>query len=207
MVGFIDREPKGYCPGWLSRTISAMRRMLSLDSVFGVPASRGRLATFATAVLSTALLVAIGFNTASDSALAGDGPKIVTGYVYDAVGNPLSGANVTLEVLIGMGPSVRTTMWYYPTSEIDGYYSITVDDFLHPWMIGDTLQVTAKYTGYQATNSTVATSSSTQPVQYVNVTISDVTIPEFGGFAGSVAFVSIGLVATVVIIRRRKTPA
>lgn len=175
-----------------------------MDSVIGVPASRSRLVTLATALFATALLVAIGLNSASDSALAGDGPKIVRGYIYDAVGNPLAGANVTLEVLVGTGPSVRTTMWQDPYSETDGSYSIFVDDFTHTWQINDVLRVTAKYGGYQDTNSTVATSSSTQPIQFVNVTISDVVIPEFGGFAGSVAFVSIGLIATVVIIRRRR---
>jgi len=179
--------------------------MLSLDTVLGVPATRRRLATFATALLVTALLVAIGLNSASDSALAGDGPKIVTGFIYDAGGNPIFGANVTLDVLVGAGPSIRTTMYYEPLSEADGYYSVTVDGFLHPWEIDDTLRVTGTYGVYQASNSTIATDSTNHPIQYVNVTISDVMIPEFGGFAGSVAFVSIGLIATVVVLKRRRT--
>ena len=178
-----------------------MRRMFSLDSILGVPASRGRLAALATVVLVAMLIAAIGFNSASDSAIAA-GPKIVRGYVYDAVWNPLADANVTLHVLVGSGPSIRTTMWYDFT-ETDGFYTITVDNFSHFWVTGDTLEVTAKYGAYQATNSTIATDD-TQPVQYVNVTISDVTIPEFGGFVGSVAFVSIGLIAIVVVIRRRR---
>ena len=176
--------------------------MFSLDSLLGVPASRGRFAALVTAVFVTTVLIALGFYSASERVVAGDGPKIIRGFIYDAMGNPLAGANVTVEDLNGAGPGVRETLWY-DSSESDGFYTVNLNPLT--WQIGDTIRVTGKYDGHQAINSTVATSGSTYPIQYVNVTMSDVTIPEFGGFAGSMAFVSIMLIATVVVLRRRRS--
>lgn len=136
-------------------------------------------------------------------AQAGDGPKNVRGYIYDQNGDPIPGANVTVNMR-RPDNSIRSTL-YYDASDADGKYSVTFFDLGGaPWEIGDTIEVIATYGSDSASNTTVATPSADYPIQYVNVTIAMV-IPEFGAL-GSFSFLAMTLVvmAVFLIARRRK---
>ncbi len=144
-------------------------------------------------LLVLALLVIMTIYPASDRSNAGTGPKTIRGYVYDFIGNPLSGASVTV-----LDVTSSKSLTYDPT-EPDGFYTVTFG--FSDWNEGDTIQVTASYSGHPDVNSTTADAG---PFQYVNVTIESVTIPEFGDFLHSpITFVSIGMIALFVIVRRR----
>lgn len=135
-------------------------------------------------------------------ASAGDGPKTVLGYVYDQNGDPIPGANVTINMR-RPDNSIRSTLWYDATDS-DGFYSVTFFDLGgSPWEIGDTIEVIALYGADSASNTTIATPSNDYPVQYVNVTIA-IIIPEFGFFGSfSVLVMSMTVVATFMIARQK----
>jgi hypothetical protein len=126
----------------------------------------------------------------SGNASAGDGPKVVRGYVYDSDGRPVQGANVTITA-------------YYDSTGSDGFYTYTFS--FTSWEIGDTIQTTGKYSAYETTNSTVAVESSTMPIQFVNVTLS-FQIPEFSGMLfSSASFTILTLAAIVCVLARKRT--
>jgi hypothetical protein len=142
----------------------------------------------------------------ADNASAGDGPKIVRGYVYDSDGSAVQGANVTIKILVGVGPAVKSTA-YYDSTGADGLYSCTFG--YDKWVIGDTIETTGKFSVYQTTNSTIAEESMTRPIQFVNVTLA-FQIPEFTGMLfSSASFSILALTAIVCVLarNRRKGPA
>ncbi len=144
-------------------------------------------------LLVTALLVIMAIYPASDRSYAGGGPKNIRGYVYDSLGNPLAGAQVTV-----LDVTSTKSLSYDPT-EPDGFYTVTFAP--SDWNEGDTIQVTASFSGNPDVNTTTADDKA---LQFVNVTIYAVTIPEFDDFIHSpITFVSIGMIALFVIVRRR----
>lgn len=113
-----------------------------------------------------------------DRTAAGDGLKIVKGKVYDNMFNFVAGADVTVVVKNATNPSNVLATLTDVTNET-GWYSVTVDPW-SPWFIGDIIEVTAEYETYQNSNSTTITSAQIYPIQYVNVTLEEFAIPEFG---------------------------
>jgi len=134
---------------------------------------------------------------ATSTPVAGDvGPKEVRGYIMDAIGNPLEGANVTVNVKVGAGPSFRATLWNDSTGS-DGFYKVTFAPA--DWVTGDTIEVIATYDIYQQSNSTTADSS---PIQQVDVSFLFV-IPELGGLA--LPFAIFGVLVIFAVFSRRNS--
>ena len=172
-----------------------MRRLIGLDSLRTFRASVARTVAVATVIVAIALLIALSLNPASDRSVAA-GPKNVRGTVYDSIGNPVAGANVTVKII--RGGSTITTLWYDST-ESNGFYTVTFG--FGDWYDLDTIEVTAKYDLDEATNSTVADSG---PLQTVDVHIGSLIIPEFGGLLQApVVVVSVSSTALILVLRRR----
>ena len=173
-----------------------MRRLIGLDSLRTFRASIARSAAVATAIAAVALLIALSLNPASDRSVASPGPKTVRGNVYDSIGNPVAGANVTVKII--HGGSTIATLWYDST-ESNGWYSVFFGT--NDWNEGDTIEVTAKYDLDQATNSAVADSG---PLQTVDVHIGSLVVPEFGGLLQApLVVVSVSSIALILVLRRR----
>jgi hypothetical protein len=125
-------------------------------------------------------------------------PINVRGYIMDLSGNKLQGANVTVE-MVNETSGFTTKTLYYDSTTVSGLYSVTFDGAY--WNPGDTIRVTAKYDLDTQVNQTTARNVA---MQYVNVTMA-VEIPEFGSLFGISTYVlSVGMVASVIILYRRK---
>jgi hypothetical protein len=194
--GIIDREPKGYCPSRRSHALGLMRRVFPMDPLVSSRASKGRFAAIVTVLLAVMFLVGVSFLPVSKEASAAVLPKNVRGHIYDEFGNPIGGANVTVEIV--RGGITMDTLWY-DSSEADGLYTVTFgmgDDM----QVGDTIEVTATYSGHSSSNSAIAADDT--PLQTIDVYIIGVFIPEFGSL--SVVLVCGAFVAFVILIRMRR---
>jgi hypothetical protein len=146
---------------------------------------------FVLSILAVALL-------GSMSAMAGLGPKVVQGYVYDNAGNKLGGATVTVVVMNSTTHLVRDTQT--DTTGSDGYYMVSFDP--NKWDIGDTIRARATSGSVQSdANQTIANESGAQDLDVHFKT----AIPQFGSVLGFC--VAAGLVCAVglaFVSRRRK---
>jgi hypothetical protein len=172
-----------------------MRRMLMSDPMASIRAGRARFAVVVIVLLAIAILIGVSFHSVSKNASAGI-MKVVRGYILDQYANPIGGANVTIKAV--RGGTTMDTLWY-DLSEPDGLYSVIFSIMDDDLQVGDTIEVTASYSGHSATNSAIADSLG---LQYIDVTISDVVIPEFGSL--SVAMVCSSFVAVFILIGRRR---
>jgi hypothetical protein len=196
MGGLIDREPKGYCASQRSRASRLMRRVFVLDPLISARAGRTRFAAVVTVLLAVSILIGVSFLSVSKDASAGI-TKNVRGHIYDQSLNPIGGANVTVKAI--RGGITMDTLWY-DFSEADGFYTVTFGDIGNNLEAGDTIEVTARYSGFSSTSSAIADSG---PLQTIDVTISGVVIPEFGAL--SLATVCGAFVAIFILIGRRRT--
>jgi hypothetical protein len=171
-----------------------MRRMSVFDPLASSRAGRARIPAVVIMLATASAIVAASMFSAIHDASA-LGPKGVRGYIFDQLGSPISGANVTVKMIHGV--STIATEWY-DASEIDGIYTVVFDPFLG-WVVGDTIEVTASYLSHQSTSSV---SADAEPVQYVNVTIAGIVVPEFGAL--SLAMVCGAFVAVFILIGRRR---
>lgn len=147
-------------------------------------------------VLTSSLLLA-----SSEQGSAETFPKNVRGYVLDSMGTPIPDASVTINIRWALGDTIRAT--YPTTAGPDGFYSESV--FGADWDVGDRIEVIAQHESFFGTNSVTADVSG---IQTVDVTIG-IVIPEFGALLGTpLTFVSIGLVAIVILSfrARKRTP-
>lgn len=145
------------------------------------------------------IFILVSASALMPAAQATNGPKNVLGYVYDQNGDPIAGANVTVNMR-KPDTTIRSTLWYDATDS-DGYYSVTFGMGVAEWVEGDTIETIATFGMDSASNTTIATS---YPIQYVNVTIA-IVIPEFGLFGSfSVLAMSMAMAAALLIARRRK---
>lgn len=148
----------------------------------------------ATAIIVLAAASLVAFNSSS-AYVAGTGPKIVRGYVWDSVGNPVEGANVTVDIM--NGPSVRSTL--NDTSNATGLYSVTFDP--SDWYEDDGIEISAELGIYVGTNSTTANAAA---AQWVNATMGFV-IPEFDSLFGVVLLTGGMFVAAATLARRSRS--
>jgi len=119
--------------------------------------------------------------------------KVVTGHVYDSVGTPVSGVDVTVNMKNGI--IVRKTLTN--TTSPTGSYRVTFS--ISDWVEGDTIEVIADID--DPTNSSAATADST-PSQTVDVNLS-VQIPEFQMHSAVVLFA--GATVLLLVNYRRKS--
>lgn len=173
-----------------------MRRMFVLDPLASSRAGRARFAAVVIVLLAVSILIGASLLSVSRDASASI-VKNVRGHILDQFANPIGGANVTVKVI--RGGITQQTLWYDPLSEADGLYTVTFG-FTDSLEIGDTIEVTASYSGHSSTSSATADVS---PQQIIDVTISGVTVPEFGAL--SVAVVCGAFVAVFILIGRRRT--
>ena len=152
-------------------------------------------------VIGSILVVLFGVlfvvNVGSEQGEASLFPVNVRGFIEDSAHNRLNGANVKVEMVRTSDSYVRATQYYDTLS--NGFYTVSFTGDV--WDPNDMIRVTATYGGDSNQNSTLATDDA---VQYVNVTLLTV-IPEFGDILGSpISVVSIGLIALIVVVRRRR---
>jgi len=163
--------------------------------------TRTRIAAVAATVVSALLLFHFlgPANSPSDSkaVMAGNGPKIVSGHVYDSLLNPVPGADVT--VMIKYDSTVRKTLT--TSTDLSGFYTVTFGS-ASDWNEGETIQVDVTYDSLSATNSTIA---NLNPSQIVDVHFTEV-IPEFGGLLVIVVLILPLLVAFVHRYRGKTRP-
>jgi len=159
-----------------------------------------RLASIVVLVAASIVVGTVLVAFSSEEGSAAFWPKNVKGYILDHMGAPVEGANVTIEM---WNNSTLRKTFYEDSTASDGFYTVTFEG--KDWDENNTIKVTARLGEFTASNSTLANS---MPIQYVNVTLWTV-IPEFGALLGSpLTFVSIGLVAIVILsVRaRRRNP-
>lgn len=147
------------------------------------------------------LVVSSGLMIGSRRGEAALFPVNVRGYVEDLAHNKIQGANVTVE-MVNTASVVTATRWYDSTLS-SGLYTVSFEGGY--WDPGYTIRVTARYGSDTGQSSATATSD---PAQWVNVTLS-IVIPEFGGLLGlSMSFVTIGMMAMFVVgyRSRRREP-
>jgi len=145
-------------------------------------------------VVSIAALVLLG----SMPVAAETGPKLVIGTVYDNLGDPLAGADITAVV-------INKTSLLIVATETDvtgpeGAYSVTFDPGV--WQVDDTLRVTATYSSVQEPNQTTATIA---PFQIVDVHYTT-AIPQFGSLLGFMAAAGMVCVVGVGFLFYRRKP-
>ena len=165
-----------------------------LDPMASIRAGRARFAVVVILLLAIAILIGVSFLSVSENASAGI-VKNVRGHILDQFANPISGANVTVKAI--HGGITMDTLWY-DSSEADGFYTVTFG-MTNNLQAGDTIEVTASYSGHSSTSSAIEDS---QPWQIIDVTISEVVVPEFGGL--SVVVVCGAFVALFILIGRRR---
>lgn len=126
--------------------------------------------------------------------------KTVEGEVRDRIGNPLIGAQVTVEIWGGYWPD--KTILRTSTSTVTnagGYYEVTISS--NYWDPHNTINVTVDYDGLQKSKAVEADGDE---YQTVDITFS-ITVPESNGPLGLLAMMG-GCVAPSVILavyRRR----
>jgi hypothetical protein len=152
----------------------------------------------ATVMLIACALLA-GMNMGSDSTSAAIGPKRVQGFVWDLDWNPIPNANVTVESFNG---AVLVKTMYIDATEPDGFYQVT---FINSeWDVGFTFKITAKYLTFEGVNSTLA-APETWPYQWLNASITDYEIPEFGdGITAGLTVAGLAAVVVTIASRRRR---
>jgi hypothetical protein len=144
----------------------------------------------------TIVLALLAFALLSTSnASAASHATAVVGTVRDSAGTPAPDVSVTVNMK--NGETVIST--HSESTDELGEYSVL---FLSAeWEVGYTIEVIATFHGNQESNSTTATDSMTHTVD-VTFTFE---IPDFGSEVGLIAAGgAIGLVAAVVILRKRK---
>jgi hypothetical protein len=195
----LDREEVRY-PG-RDNAHTVLRRRLSRVYMGASRSVRDPRAIVVIAIAAILMALPSIVMLGSDRGEAGLFPVNVRGYIMDLAGNKLQGANVTIEI-INETSGLTTKTLYYDSTLSSGLYSVTFEGAY--WDPGDTIKVTAKYGGDTVINQTRVND---RPIQYVNVTMS-VEIPEFGSLFGLPTFVlSVGLVAAVIVVGRRRQKA
>jgi hypothetical protein len=157
--------------------------------------------------VSLAIIVAValamaGILASSGQSSAGDGTKSVRGWVWDNMGNNVTGASIVVNIWNPAETILRATEG--ESTDEDGFYSLQFEP--GDWFVGDLIEVFCTYNGDQLRNTITAVSSAGWPVQYVNFTY-DYEIPEFGSIIGFVvaggAIGAVALVALFATQRRR----
>jgi hypothetical protein len=121
-------------------------------------------------------------------------PMIVEGHVYDSLGHPVGGADVSVTVKHISGGS--TTKYFTSTSE--GYYGVTFTK--DEWNVNDLIDVVATYDAETA--SSLDNLAESSGYEMIDVYFS-VPIPEFSDIAETTAMVGLCIVVAMVAIRRR----
>jgi len=154
----------------------------------------------AAAVMMVACALISGMNLGSDSTSAAPiGPKEVRGYVWDENWYPVANANVTVKSYNG---AVLVKTMYYDATESNGFYKVT---FINSeWDIGYTFEITARYSSHEGVNTTTAANED-WPYQWLNASIVDLYIPEFGdGITAGLTVASFAATMVVIMSRRRR---
>jgi hypothetical protein len=147
-------------------------------------------------VVSLALVAVITLLPTSSTASTTS--KVIYGYVWDSAGNPLVGADVTLNMK-RPDTSIRTTLTDETLS--GGQYLVTFNP--GEWEIGDTVEIISNYMGNMESNETESPLTNDTP-QYLNVSY-EFEIPEFGSATGLLITGGLlGVVAVVALVYFKK---
>ena len=160
--------------------------------------SRTRATCFT--IIATAALVLGAVLSTSGQTSAGDGNKIVRGYIWDSAYRNVSDASVVVTIWDPTKTVQRASL--SETTDEEGFYQIWFGP--SDWYVGDLIEVVCTFSGNQETNSTTAASSIPLPYQYVNITY-PFEIPEFGSVVGLIlAGGAIGAVAMVALVANQR---
>jgi hypothetical protein len=164
-------------------------------------ASSGKVRITCFTVIATAALVLAALLASTGQTSAGDGSKIIRGWVWDSAYRNVTDASIVVTV---WEDSTKTNQRasLADTTDEDGFYSVWFGP--SDWYVGDYIEVIATTNGKQTLNNTTATSSVPLPYQYINITY-PFEIPEFGSAIGLIlAGCAIGAVATVALVANQR---
>lgn len=166
---------------------------------YSMKSSKSRKIPGLTIVVAVSFVIA-GILAFSSQSSAGDGIKSVRGWVWDNMGNNVTGASIVVNIWDPTNTTLRGTMG--ESTDEDGFYSLQF--LFDSWFVGDWIEVICTYSGDQLKDGTTAVSSAGSPAQYVNFTY-PYEIPEFGSVIGFiVAGGAIGTVALVALFATQK---
>jgi hypothetical protein len=163
--------------------------------------SIGRRTGITLSVLTVAIVILTAILASSYQTSAGDGVKVVRGWVWDNAGRNVTDASVVVTV---WEDDTKTNQRSTDSelTDADGFYSLQFGP--SDWYVGDYIEVVCTYEGDQDWNFTYAVSSLVAPFQYVNITY-DFEIPEFGSLIGLIlAGGAIGAVAMVALVANQR---
>lgn len=164
-------------------------------------ASLGKRKVPGLTIMAAAVLILAAVLGSSGQSSAGDGTKVVRGWVWDSAYRNVTDASVV--VTIWDDPTKTTQRASRSDStDVDGFYSVWFGP--SDWYVGDYIEVSFTFEGKQGLNNTTAVSSLPSPIQYVNMTYL-FEIPEFGSVIGFiVAGGAIGVVALVALFATQR---
>ena len=166
--------------------------------------SIGRRTGTTLSVITVAAVMLTAILASSSQTSAGDGVKVVRGWVWDNAGRNVTDASVVVTIWEDETKTNQRSTDSEQTDE-NGFYSLQFGP--SDWYVGDYIEVVCTYNGNQEPNYTYAVSSLVAPFQYVNITY-DFEIPEFGSVIGLVlAGSAIGAVAMVALVANQRKRA
>jgi hypothetical protein len=144
--------------------------------------------------IALALLVPLFGSTNAEGAFTN---KTVLGTVYDQTGNPVIGADVTVEIWGGYWPEQDFFRISSSTvTDASGYYEVTFSS--NYWDPHNTIKVIANYGSYQKTHIVEANGDQYQTVDvFMNL-----TIPESSGPLGLLAMM-VGCIVPIMFLLAR----
>jgi hypothetical protein len=160
--------------------------------------------TRSTVGMSAILLLMLSILSVAQPSSAQD-LAFVDGKVMDDIGNPLEGANVTVNIWNPDETQINSTL-YDDATEENGFYQVIFGGMggYEP-KVNDVIQVIAKYLSEPPASNKSVVSQTETPFYSVNVTVVSVAIPEFGiGQSFGLPLAILGVVAIFVVIGRRR---
>jgi hypothetical protein len=187
-------------PIWMSKYGCKTHYIPSKTTTHGgrerVVVRRGKYLLAMVAVLTLAVLAASFFSAGVQRAYTN---KTVFGIVHDQAGNPLPGANVTVEIWGGFWPD--QAFFRISNSTVtngQGYYEVTFSS--NYWDPHNTIKVIATYDSDQKIKKVEADEALDQEVNvFMNV-----TIPEFSTPLGLMTMTAVCMVSIVILLARRR---
>ena len=126
-------------------------------------------------------------------------PRPVAGYIYDAGGAPVNGANVIVKMINLVGTVTDTQA---QTTLSDGFYAVSFDQA--NWDVNYTIRIEATKTPDIGINETVCLSVDDVPVQWLNATMGTI-IPEFSNYVPVIGSVILGAILAAGYSRRKRS--
>lgn len=131
---------------------------------------------------------------------------VVDGTVTDQIGNPLEGANVTINIWNSDMTQIDWTDWDIDFTDEDGFYTVTFGGMIgYNLKEGETIEVIATHLSESGSN-TYLVDDAECIIYNIDVTIEALAIPEFGlGQSIGLPLVIIAVIAIFAVMSRKRS--